>query len=146
MNVTQSYNRIRRFSHKTRFLIEIQAEILDQYRGRLDESLKSYRTITSSLGRRIQGISREEKVKLEGIGGLDSLCRVFCSADHIIDTLHDWSSMDFFVDLWDELQDRAKTTPTDDNLAGPISYSDVKGATSTEVGTNSEVCIAHNRF
>jgi hypothetical protein len=83
MNVYQSYKRLRKFSHKTRFLIEIQAEILDQYQGRLTESLDAYRTITSSVARRVHGISREEKVKLEGVGGLDSLCRVFGSANHV---------------------------------------------------------------
>jgi hypothetical protein len=42
------------------------------------------------------------------------------------------------VDLWDQLQDRAKTTDTTDNLAGDMSYKEVKGATSAAVGSDDE--------
>ena len=46
--------------------------------------------------------------------------------------------MDFIVDLWQELQERAKRTSEDGNLAGPISYAVVKESTSVDVGTDSE--------
>lgn len=141
MSITQSYNRLRRFSHKARFLIEIQAELFDQYQGHLSESLGTYQTVTSSLARRLHGIHRDEAAKLEGVKGLDWLCRVYGSADHVIDTLRDWSVDDFFVGLWEELQSKAKKTSEDDNLAGPISYAVVKESTSAEVGTDSEVCV-----
>jgi RAD50-interacting protein 1 len=44
----------------------------------------------------------------------------------------------FFVDLWDELQRRAKKTDLDDNLAGPISHADVKSSTSASVGSDED--------
>jgi len=86
-SVTKQYNKLRRFSHKVRFLINIQAEILDQYIGRLNDSLERYRAITTTVGRTLHGVSKEERARLEGIGGLESLCRVYGSADHIISML-----------------------------------------------------------
>jgi hypothetical protein len=93
-SVTDVYNRLRRFSHKIRFLIEIQAEILDQYQGRLSESLDAYHTITSPIGRTLHGVTKERQAELAGIGGLDSLCRVFGSSEHVIDVLKEWHNQD----------------------------------------------------
>ena len=90
--VTEQYNKLRKFSHKLRFLIEIQAEIVDQYHGRLRDSLDVYQTITSPVGRTLHGFSREQQAALEGIGGLESLCKVFGSAEHLISKLKQWSN------------------------------------------------------
>jgi hypothetical protein len=92
LTVTKSYNRIRRFRNKMYFLIEIQAEILDQYLGRLSDSLDAYQTILSPLGRRLHGVSKEKQAEVEGVAGLESLCKVFGSAEHIINTLNEWSN------------------------------------------------------
>jgi hypothetical protein len=96
-NVTNSYNKIRKFSHKMRFLIEIQAEILDQYQGRLTESLDAYQTITNPVARKFHGISKEQQAELEGIGGIESLCKVFGSADYIINVLQEWSDSEVSI-------------------------------------------------
>jgi hypothetical protein len=92
LTVTKSYNRIRRFRNKMYFLIEIQAEILDQYHGRLSDSLDAYQTILSPLGRRLHGVTKEMQAGVEGIAGLESLCKVYGSAEHIISTLNEWSN------------------------------------------------------
>jgi RAD50-interacting protein 1 len=42
------------------------------------------------------------------------------------------------VDLWDELQRRARKTDIEDNLAGPMSYADVKSSTSVSVGSEED--------
>jgi len=92
LTVTFQYNKLRRFSHKFRFLVNIQAEILDQYLGRLKDSLDVYQTITSTVGRTLHGVTKEQQAALEGIGGLESLCKVFGSAEHLISMLNDWSN------------------------------------------------------
>lgn len=154
MTVTKSYNHIRRFRNKMYFLIEIQAEILDQYHGRLSDSLDAYQTIMSPLGRRLHGVSKEMKAEVEGVAGLESLCKVYGSAEHIITTLNEWSNdevscpllsyrrvligLQFFVTMWEELQQRAKSTSVDDNLAGQMTYATVKESTSTAVGSDTE--------
>ncbi|TAQ87617.1 hypothetical protein B7494_g4067 [Chlorociboria aeruginascens] len=137
-NVTTQYSKLRRLSHKVRFLIAIQAEVLDRYHGRLTESLDAYSTIMSPVARTLHGITKEEREKLEGIGGLESLCKVFGSADHVISTLQGYTYEEFFVDLWDQLQGRAKVLSVGDNLAGPLSYAEVKDCTSDAVGSGEE--------
>ncbi|KAH8661474.1 RINT-1 family protein [Tricladium varicosporioides] len=136
--VTGQYNKLRRFSHKVRFLISIQAEILDQYIGRLNDSLEAYMATTTTVGRTLHGVTKEEQARLEGIGGLESLCRVFGSADHVISMLKEWTNDEFFVDLWDQLQDRAKVTDVEENLAGSMTYTEVKDCTSGAVGSENE--------
>lgn len=90
--VTTTYNKLRKFSQRVRFLINIQAEILDQYLGRLKDSLEIYQARTSAVGRTLHGVTREQQAALEGIGGLESLCKVFGSAEHLISMLKEWSN------------------------------------------------------
>lgn len=92
ITVTKSYKHIRRFRNKISFLIEIQAEILDRYQGRLNDSLDAYQTIMSPLARRLHGVSKEMMAEVEGVAGLESLCKVYGSAEHIINTLNEWSN------------------------------------------------------
>ncbi|TVY16092.1 RAD50-interacting protein 1 [Lachnellula arida] len=137
-SVTEQYNKLRRFSHKVRFLISIQAEILDQYLGRLADSLERYMSVTTTVGRTLHGVTKEERARLEGTGGLESLCRVYGSADHIISKLKESINDEFFVDLWEVLQERAKVTSTTDRLVGSMSYNEVRDCTSDAVGSTEE--------
>ncbi|KAN0101854.1 RINT-1 family protein-like protein [Hyaloscypha variabilis] len=138
LTVTLQYNKLRRFSHKFRFLVGIQAEILDQYLGRLKDSLDVYQTMTSTVGRTLHGVTKEQSAALEGIRGLESLCKVFGSAEHLISMLNEWSNEEFFVEIWDHLQDRAKVTDSEDNLIGNMTYTEVKDCTSEAVGSQDE--------
>lgn len=91
-SVTSQYERVRRFSHKLRFLIDIQLAILDEYHSRLRGSLEVYQSLTSTVGRTLHGVTKEELAALEGTGALETLCKVFGSSDHIVNTLKDWSN------------------------------------------------------
>jgi RAD50-interacting protein 1 len=90
-NVTTLYESLRKFSNKLRFLIDIQLAILDKYHDRLRDSLDAYQAITSTVGRTLHGVTKEQQAALEGTGGLESLCKVYGSAEHIISALHGWS-------------------------------------------------------
>ena len=48
------------------------------------------------------------------------------------------TGLKFFVELWEELQKKAKKTNLEDNLAGPMSYTDVKNSTSIFVGSDED--------
>jgi hypothetical protein len=89
--VTKSYKRLRKFSHKVRFLIDIQAEIFDQYYKRLSDSLDAYATITNPVARKFHGISKEQQAEMEGVKGLESLCKVYGSAEYIINVIREWT-------------------------------------------------------
>lgn len=91
-SVTLQYRRVSRFRHKLRFLIGIQLDVLDEFHDRLRGSLEAYGALTSSVGRTLHAVSKEQQAALEGTGSLETLCKVFGSADHIINTLSDWSN------------------------------------------------------
>ncbi|CAJ2509430.1 Uu.00g144560.m01.CDS01 [Anthostomella pinea] len=137
-SVTSQYERIRRFSHKLRILIDIQLEILDNYHDRFKDSLDTYYTINSTLGRTLHGVTREQAAALEGTGAFETLCKVLGSCDHIVATLRDWSNEEFFVTLWEELQARARKNSDQDDLAGGKSHDDVRDQVSSAVGSDGD--------
>ncbi|KAK3079128.1 hypothetical protein LTS18_005673, partial [Coniosporium uncinatum] len=145
--ITDRYRPLTSFTQKLRFLIDIQIAILDRFHARLHSSLEAYLTMTSSLGRNLSGISREEQAALSGISGLDRLCRVYGSADYLERAMRDWSDDVFFLEMWEELQSRARgqqqqtQTPTGHSrqpstLAGNLSVAEVAQRTSSAVGTS----------
>ncbi|KAG4437008.1 hypothetical protein IFR05_007512 [Cadophora sp. M221] len=138
---TLQYNKLRKFSHKMKFLIGIQAEILDLYYGRLKDSLDVYSTITSTVGRTIHGITKEQEAALQGVGKFETLCKVFGSAEHLISMMKDWSNEEFFIDMWEDLQERAKDTDGNANLAGEMSYNEVRDSTSDAMGSELEGAV-----
>jgi len=91
-SVTAQYERVRRFSHKLRFLIDIQLAILDEFHDRLRGSLEAYYSINSMVGRTLHGVTKEQQAALEGTGAFETLCKVFGSSDHVVSTLKDWSN------------------------------------------------------
>ncbi|KAI0599764.1 RINT-1 family protein [Biscogniauxia sp. FL1348] len=137
-SVTSQYERVHRFAHKLRFLIDIQLEILDNYHDRLKDSLDAYYTITSTLGRTLHGVTKEQMAALEGTGAFETLCKVLGSCDHVVAVLKDWSNEEFFVTLWEQLQTRAKRRSYQGNLAGGMSQEDVKDRISSAVGTDED--------
>ncbi|RFU80581.1 rint-1 family [Trichoderma arundinaceum] len=104
--VTTKYERLLKVKQKLKFLTDIQLDILDGYHDRLRSSLEAYQSLTSTLGRTIHGVTKEQLAALEGTGALETLCKVIGSADHISNTLTEWGDEEFFVILWDQLHRR----------------------------------------
>ncbi|KAF4456801.1 hypothetical protein F53441_1152 [Fusarium austroafricanum] len=137
-SVTSQYERVRTFKHKIRFLIGIQLEILDAYHDRLRDSLQAYQSMSTTFGRTLTA-NTEDLAALEGTGAFEVLCKVIGSADHIVNTLKDWSNEEFFVTLWDDLQTRALHRASQgNNITSTMSYDDVKDRTSAAVGQKHE--------
>ena len=132
--ITDRYRTLASFSQKLRFLMDIQIAIFDQYLARLRNSLEAYISLTTSIGRRMQGISKEEQSELYGLKGLDHLCRVFGSAEYLERAMRDWSDDVFFLELWEELQERAKTRNRVSRNLGELQ--EIKQKTSTAVGAD----------
>lgn len=137
-SVTTQYERVRRFSHKLRFLIDIQLAILDEYHQRLRDGLDAYNAMTSVALKAVYGASKEQLAALEGTGAFETLCKVFGSSDHVVNALKDWSNEEFFVDMWDRLHARAKENEDESNLAGGMSHDEVKGRTSKSMGSDED--------
>jgi len=93
-SVTTQYEMVRSFHHKMRFFIDIQLAILDRYHDLLRDSLEVYQSLTSTVGRHLHGATKEQLAALEGTGAFETLCKVYGSSDHIINTLKDWSNQE----------------------------------------------------
>ncbi|KAI4154719.1 MAG: hypothetical protein LQ340_001494 [Diploschistes diacapsis] len=95
--------------------------------------------MTSSIARTVQGISKEEQAKVQGLNGLERLCRVYGSAEYLEKKMRDWSDDLFFLELWDELQYRARNKGYGGgNIARDLSVADVAERTSSNVGSAEE--------
>jgi hypothetical protein len=133
--ITERYQPLSSFSQKLRFLIDIQITIFDQFHERLYSALEAYLAMTSALGRTVQGADGQASV--EGVAGLERLCRVFGSAEYLEKKMEDWSNDVFFVELWSELQDRVqRNRDSGRNVAGTMSIAEVASRTSPAVAGN----------
>lgn len=86
----------------------------------------------------MQGVSKEEQSQLQGLGGLERLCRVFGSAEYLEKKMRDWSDDVFFLELWDELQDRARRPSRRETIAGEMTVAHVAERTSSAVGSDED--------
>ena len=137
--LTDRYRPLTSFSQKVRFLIDIQITIFDKFRDRLHASLVTYLTMTSSIARTVQGVTKEEQARLQGLGGLESLCRVYGSAEYLEKKMQDWNDDVFFIELYDEIQFRIrKNVGSGMKLAGDMSVQDVAERTSSAIASEEE--------
>lgn len=88
---TDRYRPLTSFTQKLRFLIDIQITIFDKLEERLRGNLEAYLTLTTSLGRAMGGVSKEEQDRLLGVEGLERLCKTYGSADYLERAMRDWS-------------------------------------------------------
>jgi hypothetical protein len=139
--ITDRYKPLSSFSQKLRFLIDIQITIFDQFHERLLSGLEAYLAMTSTIGRTVQGGDQGD---LEGVAGLERLCRIFGSAEYLEKKMQDWSDDVFFLDLWSELQDRVqKNRDEGKNVVGPMSIAEVAQRTSQTVTENNLTNKSH---
>jgi hypothetical protein len=85
------YRSLTSCSQKLQFLIGIQIEIFDKLKERLEDNLAAYLTMTTSFGRAVGGVTKEEQEKLLGLEGLERLCKTYGSADYLEKAMRDWS-------------------------------------------------------
>ncbi|KAK4497012.1 hypothetical protein PRZ48_011461 [Zasmidium cellare] len=132
--ITERYRHLASFSQKIRFLIDIQIEIFDMYFKRLQSGLDAYITLTSTVGRTMHGMSKDEQAKVQGVNGLDRLCRIFGSAEYLERAMRDWSDDVFFLELWAELDYRSKNSHQANKTMG--SWQEVLQKTSSALGND----------
>ncbi|KAI5305073.1 NuA4 histone acetyltransferase subunit [Ascosphaera pollenicola] len=131
--ITERYRPLVSFSQRLRFLIDIQISIFDLYHIRLREGLEAYLAMTSTIGRTVQSTAGVQ-ANVEGVAGLERLCRIYGSAEYLEKKMQDWSDDVFFLEIWTELQERVKGSKASDKpFAGPMTVSDVAEKTSSAV-------------
>lgn len=131
--ITDRYRPLLSFTQRLRFLIDIQISIFDLYHIRLREGLEAYLAMTSTIGRTVQGTAGVQ-ANIEGVAGLERLCRIYGSAEYLERKMQDWSDDTFFLELWTGLQERVRgRNKSDKPFAGPLTVSDVAEKTSIAV-------------
>ena len=131
--VTDRYRTLVSLDEKIEFLLNIQITIFNILQLRFHDSLQAYLSHAASIARTVHGISRETQAELRGFRGLERLCRVYGSAEYLEKKLDDWGDDIFFLELWDELQDRALTS-SGRILVGSMSLQYIKERTSSALG------------
>ncbi|KAL8708042.1 MAG: hypothetical protein Q9220_007038 [cf. Caloplaca sp. 1 TL-2023] len=136
--ITDRYRPFPSFVPKLRFLIDIQLAIFDLYHVRLNDALQAHINNSTTLGRVIQGVPRDSESQtpsLTGLAGLERLVRIYGSAEYLEKKMRDWSDDVFFLELYEELQDRirANTEGPQKNLGGNMKVEFVANKTSAAV-------------
>jgi len=129
--ITDRYRTLSSFSHKMKFLIDIQLSIFDDYHNYLHGALQAFLVSSHTAGRLLQGESVADAL---GIKGLESLTKIFSSAEFLERKMSDWSDDLFFLELWDELQDRARANSGANASVGQdLQVDDVAAKTSSAI-------------
>ncbi|KAF7320188.1 hypothetical protein MKEN_00803300 [Mycena kentingensis (nom. inval.)] len=118
--VTDRYSPLPQFAHRTRFLINVQIPLLENYYGRLLSSLDAFETLSSafvravpgalavSLGGRDEGSVRVDGRRLTaGVEGVQRLCKAWLSSRYMEAAMEGWGEELFFLELWTEISRRA---------------------------------------
>ena len=135
--ITDRYRNLSSFSQKMRFLIDVQIAIFDRYHLLLNEHFQSYRSSAHTAGRLISGQAAGQALGLEGLG---TLLKIFGSAEYLERKMSDWSDDVFFLELWEELQDRASTnTGINGTVGRDLSVEEVAAKTSTTIRNADEI-------
>ncbi|KAK9239955.1 TIP-1 family-domain-containing protein [Lipomyces kononenkoae] len=117
--ITERYKPLKSFVHRIRFLMGIQISILDSYHSRISSSLDAFESLTSSIVRAVSGVHDEDRKKMvDGLAGVERLCRAYGSAFAIRDALTDWGEDIFFLELYEELNRRASQKNRSTELDG----------------------------
>lgn len=130
------YRPLPNFFLKLKFLFDIQIAIFDLYHTRLLSALEAYQTHTSSIARTVQSVGRESQAEVQGLDGLEWLARIYGSAEYLEKKMGDWSDDVFFLELYDELQDRVQGGSGERSVTAAMSLEDVMDKTNRAVGGN----------
>jgi RAD50-interacting protein 1 len=134
--VTDRYRLLSSFSQKLKFLIEIQLAIFDDYYQHLRESYRNYQVNSTIAGKLVQNAAGvdDPSTDMSGLKGLQRLSKIFGSAEYLERKMSDWSDDIFFLELWDELQDRARRNSGLDGSVG-------RGLSTKEVASKTSAAI-----
>ncbi|KAJ6501627.1 TIP-1 family-domain-containing protein [Mycena vitilis] len=117
--VTDRYSPLPHFAHRTRFLINVQIPLLENYHGRIFASLDAFETLSSAFVRAVPGalsvsLGRDDgTVKVDarrltdGVEGVQRLCKAWLSARYLEAAMDGWGEELFFLELWTEINRRA---------------------------------------
>jgi len=111
--VTDRYSPLPNFTHRTRFLIDVQLSLLEGYHSRIAASLDAFESLSSSLVRAVPGAlgstsSSDTRGRLTaGVEGIMRLCKALVSSKYVSTAMENWGEDLFFLELWTEINHKA---------------------------------------
>ncbi|KAI4759212.1 hypothetical protein E4T52_08587 [Aureobasidium sp. EXF-3400] len=133
--ITERYKSLSSFSQKFRFFMDIQIEIFDRVYRLINGSLQTFMTNTTTVGRAVNGVTKEQQAEYAGVKGMDRLCRVFGSAEYLEKAMRDWSDDVFFLEIWEELQYRAANRI---DIKGDLNMIEIAAKTNAAINSTGE--------
>lgn len=94
--VTDRYSPLPNFTHRTRFLIDVQIPLLEEYYGRVSSSLDAFESLSSSLVRAVPGALGTTSNGgtggrlTAGVEGIMRLCKALVSSRYISAAMDFW--------------------------------------------------------
>ncbi|CAG8692606.1 3344_t:CDS:2, partial [Ambispora leptoticha] len=88
--VTSRYKLLPMFHNRIRFLVDIQAEILDAYEKRIESAVKAFENLSYTIVRAVPNPATADGKSVTGIDGLKRLCRWLSSAGYVSHTIREW--------------------------------------------------------
>ncbi|KAI0047816.1 hypothetical protein FA95DRAFT_1540756 [Auriscalpium vulgare] len=112
--VTDRYSPLPQFTQRTRFLINVQLPLLEQYHGRISSSLDAFESLSSAFARAVPGAlgtsaseGKDRGHLTSGTEGVMRLCKALVSAKTIAVAMEGWGEDLFFLELWAEINHKA---------------------------------------
>ena len=102
------------------------------FHEKLMDTMRTYVARSTTIGR----TSREDQAALLGLPGLETLCKIYGSAEYLENSMRDWSDDVFFLELWSELKYRADHLERGRLIVGDLTLAQVAEKTSATIGTD----------
>ncbi|KAL1916497.1 uncharacterized protein VTP21DRAFT_5688 [Calcarisporiella thermophila] len=107
--ITDRYRQLPSFDQRIHFLMEIQIHLLSSYRARIESAVDAFDTLNSAFVRAVPGsLNEQARTSTGGVEGLKRLTRWISSAKYVSRILQVWEEEPFFIELWQELSERAR--------------------------------------
>ncbi|CAG8496333.1 5609_t:CDS:10 [Ambispora gerdemannii] len=113
------YKLLPMFHNRIRFMVDIQAEILDAYEKRIESAVKAFENLSYTIVRAVPNAATADGKSVTGIDGLKRLCRWLSSAGYVSRTIREWGEDPFFLELWHDVNVRAAMNTSSTPLPSP---------------------------
>ncbi|CAG8727016.1 937_t:CDS:2, partial [Acaulospora morrowiae] len=119
--ITGRYKLLPMFHNRIRFLVDIQAALLEAYAKRIDSSVDAFENLSYSFVRAVPNSPSADGKSLTGVEGLKRLCRWLSSSGFVSRTIKEWGEDSFFLELWHEVTVRAARNTGTSPFPSPMS-------------------------
>ncbi|ORX98575.1 hypothetical protein K493DRAFT_406540 [Basidiobolus meristosporus CBS 931.73] len=128
--ITERYKPLMNLAHRLRFLVEIQLHLLALYHSEISYAMDNFEKQSFAF------IRADGHDEIEGLKGVRKLCYWLDSAGFVSEMVKDWGEQEFFLELWEGVNEHTEGLSTSSNEEG-----DEDGTIFEEIGdTYNSLC------